>query len=436
MTTYLKSVLSLLLLLTIIVSSLDAQYSDIKTRDITMLFKNNKELWVKKYIGTLDKTHPISLGMATNGKEWRGILRYEQSGIQFTVEGKKDKDLISFSELDSEGRASGHLMLSDSEDGLMGSWKSLDGSRSHDIAFVEYPTSKNPTLCPDSFTEYYSGKIVDTPSQLTIIRELGEFVKAELIYGKEVIELNPSCLNETCIVFSDTLDVEELPYTVLRFKYSDNSLGLVATGKKGDKGLATLELDGKLAYQCQNYLDYKQIKSILYPKTGSKFDSYIEEMVDAYMKTSKVQVAEDNIPDERLIKHFGAWIDIHYYDAHLISGMLYYSLDGGEDMSQTFTYHIKDEKVVEIKDVIDIDKLSKEIIPSYLAKEREEKQNFQDQAVQDWYNKQSYDLITLSEGGLKFSTAYNTLIGSQSFTIPYSEIKDEMKKSYRKRLMK
>ena len=93
-TTFLRTI-SLILFVSLSVAEMSAQIDAIKNRDVTTLFSNNKELWIKKYSGTFDGVHPITMAIATNGDEWKGIYRFESSKTQFIIEAEKNKDTFN-----------------------------------------------------------------------------------------------------------------------------------------------------------------------------------------------------------------------------------------------------------------------------------------------------------------------------------------------------
>lgn len=415
--------------------SLEAQQNGIKNRDVITLFDNNKELWIKKYQGTFDNVHPITMSIATNGDEWKGIYRFESSKTEFIIEADQNNELLDFVEIDANNHVTGHMLLKLENKNLIGEWKSENGLQTYDVMLYLLPYEMEEEN-RSSYVDVYSGTFQEQRAEFTIVKEKGDLAMMELTIDNDIIPIHPECANEECTIFQDTLHGRTDGLNMIRFKKLKDQISITASGERGIKVFATLTKDGSLDYKNYNYADYSNKKDILYPRTGTKFDQYFDELIDDYTNKND----DKNTPDDRSTDRFGnellAWVDIHYYDANIISGLLFYTLDGGQQMTKSFNYDLKTDKPIIISEMFKGKNTLKNKSEDYVKEAKKNIIPFDSLDVQKWYLQQSFDLITLNQEGICFSTEYNTIIGTQTITLPFSELEDKMKKEYLKAFLK
>lgn len=419
--------------------NLSAQHDEIKNRDVITQFDNNKELWIKKYSGTFDHVHPITMAIATNGEEWRGIYRFESSKTQFVIEADNNNNLLDFVELNNNNQVTGHLLMKLDQDKMIGEWKSDNGLQTYDVVLYEQTNKvhqKTDDKKRSSFVDIYSGTFLKDRAEFTVVKESDEMAMMQLTINNNILNIDPTCANEDCSIFEDNLEDRLEGFTNIRFKKLKNSYGITAITNDGRKEFATLTKDGSLDYKNYNYADYHQKKDILYPRTGTKFDQYFDNQITAYTKQNKNHLNDDLSTSDRFDNVLLAWVDIHYYDANIISGLLFYTLDGGSQMTRSFTYHLQENKELDIKNMLKGKHTLEQKAANFISMTKENTAKFDNAAVQEWYKNQPFDLITLNQEGICFSTEYNTIVGTQSITLPYSQLEDKLKKEYRKAFLK
>lgn len=433
-TTFLRTI-SLILFVSLSVAEMSAQIDAIKNRDVTTLFSNNKELWIKKYSGTFDGVHPITMAIATNGDEWKGIYRFESSKTQFIIEAEKNKDTLDFVEINTDNTVTGHLLMTLKKGGMQGMWKSEDGLQSYPIDLMLVKNKIEQVIPQESYVEIYSGMLGDQRAELTFVAEASKPTKIELSLDNRIISINANCANEDCSMFTDSLSSHKEGLNFMKFKKQRETISLILTSDMGKKVLSSLMLDGRLDYQSYDYIDFSEKRDLLYPRTGTKFDKYFDGLLEQYTKKDP-KAKTDNPDAERMSDVLLAWVDIHYYDAKLISGLLFYKLDSGEEMTTPFTYDLVNDKSLKIDDLFSKRNTPKKVGEPILATEKINTTKFDEPELQQWYSNQTFDLVTINQEGVAYSTEYNTIAGTQTITIPYEKFKKLIRKEYKNVLIK
>lgn len=433
-TTLLRAIV-LLMFFTSITAETSAQIDAIKNRDVTSLFSNNKELWIKKYTGMFDGVHPITMAIATNGDEWRGIYRFESSKTQFIIEAEKNNNILDFVEINSNNEITGHLIMQLDGVNMAGTWRSEDGLQNYPVSLMIVKNKIEQEIPQESFVEIYSGMIQDERAELTYVVESSKPAKIELSINNQIVSTNAACANDDCTMFTDSLSTRKDGLNFIKLKRQNGVISIILTSDIGKKVLASLTLDGKLDYQSYAYIDFAEKRDLLFPKTGTKFDEYFDGLIEMYIKKDpKIKANKEDAA--RLSDELLAWVDIHYYDAKLISGLLFYKLDTGNEMTIPFTYDLIEDKDIRVDELFSKKNIPKKVGEKILAEEKLNTTKFDEPAIQEWYTNQKFDLITINQEGVAYNTEYNTIAGTQTITIPYVEFEKYIRKEYKNTLLK
>jgi len=159
------------LLLACFIAKATAQGNDYGEDVMSMFDGDTKDIWIHNYIGTLNNTHQIKMSLGNDGNVYKGIYRYQSSGVYFYLEGKFNGNILELQEINSSDYTTGYLLLKKEKNAWVGEWRNLDQSLILPLRFYHENLVKQ--------------QVVSTSSEETNLYEYADFdIRIEWTYPK------------------------------------------------------------------------------------------------------------------------------------------------------------------------------------------------------------------------------------------------------------
>lgn len=397
---------------------------------------------IKFFRGRLNDINDVMIALGSNGKEYKGIMKYLRSNEEFTVDGKVQGKILQLSERDKSGHMTGVITgtIEDFE-GINAEWFNHDRTIGADLRLIPYRTEpKYPTYCGDNkWIRIYDGAIGDEYVEFILKRGSGfrvdglaYFEKLDKTYAVEGFLSNYNRNIELKIQDNNLNNLGTIKGKV-DFK-TDNITGKFKNNK-GEIQSSHLKKGQTLSVGCIEYADFISEMEVTYPKTRSlKFNAMLNDYIQDWLKTSreytrqyKKQMSNPK-PELRASLRSYFWCDVDYFSNSIISGKATHTntWEKGYD-SYLFNFDFSSNKIIEVEDIFKIDSDYKKFIDDYIKKEMKLRPFASEVMFQKWMRTASFPYFTIRKDGINFTSEFNAIFGEQHCTIPFENLKPYLK---------
>jgi hypothetical protein len=399
--------------------------------------------WTKYYKGRLDDMSDIALTLSSNAGNCTGQITYLRSKETFRLEGTLKKDTLLLNELDAKAAVSGHILGFLKKNKITATWRNFDeriGGLTLKLSETEKEANE-PSFCGNNkWIQYYRGIIDNDEVDILLqknsdneVRGTGYAHKENVTYAlKGVWE---EAANTLELTFKHPETNRKTGTFKGKFRNNDEIIGNFVTYPKAGKVFATFSKDDGLSVGCMDYADYTTLYDVLYPKTKSEeFNTWIEKIVYDWVNRIKETVQQakgtsnENTPNLRAIARAYTTSTVEFYSQDLISGYLIFNNSWeNAPQEQTMNYDFTAKKELLLSDIFKQGYDYQTFIKEYTAKEVLKNALYNQGDFKTWIESVGFPNFSILRDGLKLSTPTNGIFGRQSVTIPYAQVKANLK---------
>lgn len=432
----------LYILFILLLSFLEITAQSTKER-VKLLFPTEGEVKsVQFFRGRMNDVNDVMIALGSNGKEYRGIMKFLRSSAEFRVSGQIANKKLRLLETDTFGNSTGRIIGTiDDFEGIKANWRNLDGSIGGSMRLIPYPTEPEyPTYCGDNkWIRLYSGKIGGEKVDFLLsrgtnfnINGLAYFHKQNKSYSVEghlenynrdiTLQLRDNNYNSLGQI-TGSVDFKTDDITAVFKDLNDRSFESII--QKG----ATLSIG------CIEYADFISEMEVTYPKTRNiKFNEILNEYIQDWLKDSRAYTNQYKEQMQRPTASIRAslrsyfWCNVEYFSDTIISGKATHVNTWESDYNgYAFNFDLKKNKKITLESLFKAKSGYKKFIQSYIQKEMKKRPFYSDATFQEWIKTEKFSYFTIRKEGLNFISNFNSIFGEQNCTIPYSELKTYLK---------
>ena len=399
--------------------------------------------WVRFFRGRMNDINDVMIALGSNGKEYRGIMKYFRSNEEFRVGGMVNgKDLMLF-EQDTLGMQTGKIIGTiDDFEGIKAEWRNFNNTLGGSMALIPYPTEPQyPTYCGDNkWIRLYSGKIGEEVVDFILARGTNYRVEG-LAYFKNQqksysVEGELTNYNRDILLEIKTNDYNVLGEIKGRVDFKTDSIAGTFTDDKGRTFDCSIKKGLTLTVGCIEYADFYTEMEITFPKTRSiKFNEMLNAYIQEWLGTSRSYTAQFREQMKRPTPALRAslrsyfWCDVEYFSADFISGKATHT-NTWEDgyLGYSFNFDFKNNEKITLETLFKENSNYQSFINQYIQQEMKKRPFYSDATFQRWVKSAKFLHFTIRREGLNFISDFNSIFGEQHCTIPYSELEPFLKK--------
>ena len=409
---------------------------------VTSFFNESEPIeWFKFFRGRMNDINDVVIALGSNGKQYKGIMKYLRSNQEFIVEGEVRGKKLELFEKDTLGNTTGTITgtIKDYE-GITAQWFNFDRSVGSNLQLTPFHSEpRYPTYCGDNkWIRLYNGVINDEVVEFILKRGSGFKIDGLAYFQKQ----------------NKTYSVEgELTNQNIKITFEDNdwrTLGAIEgkvdskTGKivgffiddKGEKSIGVLTKDQTISVGCIEYADFMSEMEVTYPKTRNlKFNDMLNEYIQSWLRTSREYTRQYKAqmktpkPEMRSSLRSYFWCDIDYFSNSMISGKATHTNTWENDYyNYVFNFDLKNNKIIELKDIFQSGSDYDTFINNYIQTAMKKRPFSEEPIFQKWITEAKFDYFTIRKEGINFISEFNAIYGEQHCTIPYEDLKPYLKK--------
>lgn len=437
-------VLSLIFLMNLcFTTDILAQDDDYHKMPISELFKNPKKIkWVKHYRGRVDDLNDVGLIIAYDGKYCKGFITYLRSKERFKLEGKIiNGNKLSLRETDSEESVTGHFEGDIKKDysAIKAHWFNREKTKA---GVIQLELSDRevvfPGYCGDNkWVRKYTGSINNEDVTFVLQRNSEYDLKGVMHFEgrKRSYNMVGAAINDSEFKVSIVNDLGDR-IAVLEGKVTMPHFRVIGTwiDMDGKKSKAFFGKVNDMTVGCIEYQDYMTTYDVTYPKSkNAAFNDYVDMTVGNWKDSCQEHVKnlkEENPnpgPNERSIASAAGWFETEHMTDKLISGYLTFNKSWEMDYEDiAFNYDLVKGKSFTLYDLFNTGVDYKSILKEKALNKLQFTSIYGNEDFKEWITNEEFELFTIRGNGIRFSTAFHSIYGRQSVTIPFSDIEEHL----------
>lgn len=397
---------------------------------------------IKFFRGRLNDINDVMIALGSNGREYKGIMKYLRSNEEFIVDGKVQGKTLNLSERDKSGNLTGIITGTiEKFEGITAEWFNHDRTIGADLRLIPYRVEpKYPTYCGDNkWIRVYDGMIGDEYVQFILKRGngfrvdgLAYFENLDKTYSVEGVLTN---YNRDIELEIQDNNLNGLGIIKGKVDFKTDNIEGKFKNDRGEIQSSHLKKGKTLSVGCIEYADFISEMEVTYPKTRSlKFNAMLNDYIQDWLKTSreytrqyKKQMSNPE-PELRASLRSYFWCDIDYFSNSIISGKATHTntWEKGYD-SYVFNFDFNSNKVIALEDIFKSGSDYKKFIDDYIQQEMKLRPFASDEIFQKWMRTASFPYFTIRKDGINFTSAFNAIFGEQHCTIPFENLKPYLK---------
>lgn len=433
----------IIIIISMICLSLEVQGQTTEERVQSFFEETEPIKWCKFFRGRMNDINDVMIALGSNGKQYKGIMKYLRSNAEFLVEGNVNGKQLELLEKDTLGNTTGIItgIIEDFE-GIEAKWFNHDRSVGNDLQLIPYRQEpRYPTYCGDNkWIRLYNGVINDETVEFILKRGSGFRVDGLAYFQKQdktfAVEGELTNHNQDIKLKLQDNDWEHLGVIEGKVDFKTDKIAGFFIDKKGDKSISVLTKDQTISVGCIEYADFISEMEVTYPKTRSlKFNDMLNDYIQSWLKTSREYTKQYKAqmktlkPTMRASLRSYFWCDIDYYSSNIISGKAIHTntWENGYD-SYVFNFDFQNNKIIELVDIFKTESEYDAFIQQYIQEAMKKRPFSKDPMFQKWIAKAKFDYFTIRKEGINFTSEFNAIYGEQHCTIPYEALKPYLKK--------
>ncbi len=404
--------------------------------------KPGKVLWLKHYKGRFDGMNSISVSLAYDGKDCKGMMTYLSSKEKFNLEGDINGNEINLEEKGKNGKVSAVIFGTIEGKQIEADWITVENNTGAKIFLEEVNREvKIPTRCgEDKWIRLYHGFFEKEKVELLLHHpdHIDYYGMAFFNDQKATYKINGERIEEGQIKLTlkdsrhqnkgklnTTLDDQN----TLKGKFQDEENHVVPI---------SLALVQQLNMACLEHADFQSNVDISYPLSlNEKFNSWIEDFTKQWVAQSQKQINElkpqykKKKPDHRALFRAFAWCELSMVNERLITGYFSSSYSwGGVQPGESFNFDLFAGKPITEKDIFKQDAAHEDFVKQYIKLHIRKLALYKkDKIFRAWLDKETFGNFVVQKDGIKYSTAFSPIYGRQEIVIPYKVLKDFLKEN-------
>lgn len=341
-----KHIINLFALL-IVVASMQAQ-------SLTEHYKNIHESTegCKVFNGLLDEEFDLEMLICGD----KGAYKMKSSADIYNITIEEINGSVEIIEEDAQGRTSGYITLTKTDEGYVGNWRQIESASSYSFQLTEPEIEiKNP----EKYITKLSGVIRSRLVHISL-DHANESVEIQERYGLQGrYKSLYSCQDEQCnkiriqpqgIVGVSSVEI----YKDLKGTYK-----MIVLTSDQNREVTDLEIVTQVEKKTKAYSDYRSMLLAEYATFNDKdLDRYLDRLQANWIKSTSIKLRalhkEDptTIVSDRLKHQASSWIDIEVWTDDFISGVQYKQYNWTSEVeAEAFAYYTDKSKAVYLKEV-------------------------------------------------------------------------------------
>ncbi len=413
---------------------------DYSNTKISELFKNPKKIqWVKHYKGRVDDINEVGLMIAYDGKSCKGFITYLRSKERFKLEGDIIGQKIILRETDSEESVTGHFEGNIKKDfsAIQAHWFNREKTRA---GLLKLQLTERevvfPGYCGDNkWVRKYTGYVQDEQVQLLIQRNSEYHIVGTIWFVKKNRSycLKGAMTSESKLKVKVLDDLENIIGVIDGQVHSSNSriTGNWIDAKEEESKVGFSKIDD-ITVGCIEYQDYMTTYDVTFPKSkNAAFNEYIDKTVNNWKQSCQDRVKSLKIdnpypgPDERSLANAAGWFEMGYLSDTIISGYITFNKSWEDEHKDiAFNYDLIKGKSFTLYDLFKIGVDYESILREKALTKIRFTSLYGNTLFKEWIEDEQFQLFTIRDNGIRFSTAFHPIFGRQSVTIPFSELEE------------
>jgi len=432
-----KNLLSILILFVLIPL---CKGQDVATESLVKGFFTNPEQvqWIKQYEGQMDASKLVSITLASDGYQCKGILKYSTSKEILKLEGIKEGSVIRLEEKNKSKATSGFIYGNVNDGGIKAEWSNLDGSISSSINLQE--SNGEVDLKEEDNNKWvrrYKG-IIKMDEVDLILHQIyeGEIEGSAFIkQTREHFRVRGS-ISESGQMELNFKNLSGMSNGILTAKIlEDNTLRASFKNKSGEKQYASFELRNEMQVACVEYADYKTSYEIVYPVSEhANFNKWMESHLKSWMTNCRGHVGyikksqPKGMQVNRSMDRAYVWFEMESISDKIISGDLVFSNTWTKDnQGLSLNYDLELDAEIQLYDLVRKSKDFDVFLKDYIRREIKRNPRYMQKDFRNYIKNEDFPVFTIGKTGINFCTVYDAVYGKTEVTIPYRNLQPYMK---------
>ena len=429
---------TMLIILSLSLSHLCSSYgqSEQIIRDARALFDKPVNINSISLHGFFSDENEVQLHLAYDDDSYRGFCYYPSSDTRIIVEGGIVRNKLILYETDMNNIKIGMWKIDVDQTEHKAVWRDVLGKSSFNTVLRKMDLENSELVFSGPYCTAYDARIEGQEYRLRIYRIRGQKIRTTFMnYDKRYYyPLVSKCLDDNCnsfnislessggkreIIFNDTGDKT----IKAKVKYKDGQNLEIIFQKTDHIKLHEVDYLGKL-YRI--HISYPLPDD--YPATGF-IQKEVAKILERLKKDMDNCVRHEDENESRLNYYANGWFDLGLISEDVFSGVFTIQSDCFDEV-RTFPILINAKTGTRIK-VTDQFRRNFNIrfyFSQYLKEQFRTIPEFNSSIFRGYLKPDSFRNMYLSDQGIIFATDFNTILGTQRIILPYSDIKDEIKR--------
>jgi len=407
---------------------------------ISELFKNPKKIqWVKHYSGRVDDINDVGLIMAYDGKNCKGFITYLRSKERFKLEGDIVGQQLLLRETDTEESVTGHFEGNIKKDfsEINAHWFNREKTRAGVLKLKLVDSEVVfPSYCGDNkWVRKYTGAIKGEKVAFILQRNSDFDLNGVFSYitGERSYDIKGVMTNEKRFKVAIIDDFKQVIGAIEGEINPQNHriTGYWVTDDESKQRIGFYKSDD-VTVGCIEYQDYMTTYDVTYPKSkNAAFNSYIDMTVQSWKDSCQSKVKQLKIknpypgPDERSLASAAGWFRIEYLSDTLISGYITFNKSWEDEHKDiAFNYDLLKGQSFTLYELFKLGVDYPAILRDKALRKLQFTTLYGNKGFQKWLEETEFELFTIRENGIRFSTAFHPIYGRQSVTIPFEDLEE------------
>lgn len=405
---------------------------------VRKLFPNQAEVqWLRSFKGRMDDLTDVGIVLGFDGKVCRGKMVYLQSKAEFVLSGSLGGSQFLLNETDPKGEVSGRVEGQIASNFLQATWSNFDYTVTKklilkEVGYLDY----SPTPCGDNKWIGHYESPDGEGLELLLQKSANDQAWGIVFYQNRSYRANGEVDARNRL----NLTLQRSSGKPMGRLSADFSVpeGFTAILTKEDKSSQSIKLGMTRQYPvgCKEWADHVSSYDATFPTVGNAaFDTWMEKKAADWLEICRTETAKTSTakptPAMRAVKNAVSWCELEYLSDSLVSGFISArsSWNGGQQ-DAVFNFDLKKGEEIRHQDIFKEFFSPTQYVQDFVKTAFKNHALYQsDTNFQQWIESADFPHFTIRKEGICFSTAFDPFYGRQSLTVPYAELKPNLKEN-------
>lgn len=378
----------------------------------------------------------VEMFFAYDSIDWLGRLNYPNDSLNLKLEGINDGKLLTFNEYTLDDRQLGYWQIEKRGNRYFAKWSNMELSM--DFELVLSDAFWNPDFKKDyhKLLNSYEGVLGGEEVQLEIISDHDGPISMEWYDKASTFRLVSAwnCKDHFCRYF--LIESKKLPAMPdsLYVRVNNDELHISEKFSENDDPIAVFSKARSRFTQIHSIVNqnYKLVVEFPYFQEG-RIRKLVEqnymEIFNALKDSLETNMEGAGEIENRWQYFANAWFKIDFWDNYLISGRWIIQNSWNDSRrSIPINYSLKNDKMIELKDQFKNDFDLDFFLLHFIHKSIVEMPEYKNPLLRNKLDQANFKYTSFCKAGLLLSTDFDTTVGTLQLLVPYSEIKQYLKK--------